>query len=276
MDWTLTGVLGGVAILAVTAGYGLSAIVRSSPEPTKQVRATPALIPTPERPVVNATASAPATGYTLQSTAPAVVDAPAPQAYPPQVSSTAGSSSTPFRVDTPPPLAARPKDHSPLPDNPISAYKEARLPPLQPKPQISSDVWEVRTTAKANYFNLGGHVDGNGVVDSLASSYLRDALMKHKNYPKLPAQIQASINRPTINLAKIAGYRALLGINDKEMEEKQGVTFIRISGSRSMEIAGPGDADFDATDFDASPIDLATLDKMDADLRRGMTQGLVR
>src|SRR3954468_22494862 len=95
MDWTLTGVLGGVAILAVTAGYGLSAIVRSSPEPTKQVGATAALIPTPPRPVVKADPGVPAAGYTLQSKAPAVAETPAPQADPPQVSSTAKSPQTP-------------------------------------------------------------------------------------------------------------------------------------------------------------------------------------
>jgi hypothetical protein len=271
MDWTLTGALGGVAIVAITAGYGLSAIVRSDPEPAKQVQARPALIPTPDRPVVNANASAPAARYTLQSNTPAVVDAPAPQANPPQVSSTAESPPTPSRIETPPRLAGRPKDHSPPPDNPISGYKEARLPPPQPKPQASPDVWEVRTTAKANYYNLGGHVDRNGVVDSLASGYLRDALMKHKNYPKLPAQIQAFITGPNVYLAKIAGYRALLGINDKEMEEKQAVIFIRINASRSIETAGP-----DADELDAPPIDPGPLERMDTDLRLRITQGLPR
>ena len=54
-----------------------------------------------------------------------------------------------------------------------------------------------------------------GVVDSTASSHLREALKEHKNYPKLPAQIQAYINAPIINLAKIAGYRALLGMDNE-------------------------------------------------------------
>jgi hypothetical protein len=134
------------------------------------------------------------------------------------------------------------------------------------KPQVRSDSWEVHTTAKASYFNLGGHVDKNGVVDSLASSYLRDALKKHQNYAKLPAHIQAYINEPNINLARIAGYRAVLGIDDKEMEEKQGVQFIRIAASRSIENTGPS-----TTDFDASPIDLSSLERMAFDLRLGRT-----
>jgi hypothetical protein len=125
---------------------------------------------------------------------------------------------------------------------------------------------------------LGGHVDKNGIVDSLASSYLGDALKKHKNYPKLPPQIQAYINAPNINLTKIAGYRAMLGIDDKEMEEKQGVKFVRIASSRGIEIIEITDlelADSSAADFDASPIDLGLLESMDFDLRRRMMQGFV-
>src|SRR4051812_44549019 len=126
MDWTLTGVLGGVAILAVTAGYGVSAIVRSTPEPTKQVRATPALIPTPDRPVFKPNASVPAAGYALQAKAPAL-DAPAPQADPPPISSTAESPLIASRVDTPPlvpPVGGRPKDHAAPAVSPAAPYKE--------------------------------------------------------------------------------------------------------------------------------------------------------
>jgi hypothetical protein len=136
-----------------------------------------------------------------------------------------------------------------------------------PQPQISSDTWRVQTTAKASYFNLGGHIDKNGVVDSLASSYLRDALKKQKNYAKLPAQIRAYIDAPNVNLAKIAGYRALLGVNDKQMEEEQGVKFIMIASSRGLEITSPG-----AADVDAPPIDLSSLE---FDLRRSLMPGSV-
>jgi hypothetical protein len=47
--------------------------------------------------------------------------------------------------------------------------------PLQPR----AEVWRVVPTANASYFNLGGHIDKNGIVDSLASGYLRDALKSH-------------------------------------------------------------------------------------------------
>ncbi len=267
MDWTLTGALGGVAILAITVGYEFSVIARSNPEPAKKYQATAVLIPARERPVVNANSDAPSAGYALQSNASAVEYAPAPQADAPRVSNAAGPQ-YPSRVEIPPPVG-RPMDHSPPPVYSISAYNEVKAPP-RPKPQISSDFWEVHTTAKASYFNLGGHVDKNGVVDSLASSYLRDALKKHKNYAKLPPQIQVYIDGPNVNLAKIAGYRALLGMDDKEMEEKQGVKFIRIASSRGIEITSPS-----AVDFDASPIDLSSLERMDFDLRLRMTPDFV-
>jgi hypothetical protein len=278
MDWTLTGALVGVAVLATTVGYELFVITRPNPEPPKY-QVTAVLIPTRERPVVNA-----------NSNIPAVVYDPAPQTKAPRVSDTAEYPQYPSRVDIPPPVGSRPKDHSPPPDYSNSAHSEVRPPPQlqrpqppppqlqlqrpqqpQPQPQpINSDAWQVQTTPKAGYMNLGGHVDKNGVVDSTASPYLRDALMKHKNYPKLPAQIQAYINAPNINLAKIAAYRALLGIDDKEMEEKQGVKFIRLATTRGIEINSPG-----AIDFDAPPIDLSPLERMDFDLRLRMTPSFV-
>jgi hypothetical protein len=244
VDWTLTSALGVVATLAIAVGYEFSTIPRYSPEPAKKHQAAPILIPAPERVVVEASSIAPAVGY-------------APQVTAPRLSSTGESPQN----SAPAEVGSRAK-HYPPPIDANSAHNEVKPPPPQSKPQISSDLWEVRTTAKASYFNLGGHVDKNGVVDSLASGYLRDALKKHQNYPKLPPQIQAYINEPNINLAKISGYRARLGIDDKEMEEKQGIQFIRIAAGRGIENTSPS-----ITDFDASPIDLSSLEKMALDLR---------
>jgi hypothetical protein len=132
---------------------------------------------------------------------------------------------------------------------------------------MTTETWRVETTAKASYFNLGGHVDKDGVVDSLASSYMRDALKKQKNYPKLPPQIKAYIDAPNINLAKIAGYRALLGIEDRKMEEEQGVKFVRVA-NRGIDLtasshAAPGDDAGDvAAGTDVPPLDLGPLDHM--------------
>ena len=100
----------------------------------------------------------------------------------------------------------------------------------------SIEEWKVITTAKANYFNLGGHVDANGIIDSLASSHFRDAIKKHPNYPKLPQRIKVAIEAPNINLVKLAPYRTYLGINDKKIEEEQGVKFVRIASTRSVDL----------------------------------------
>src|SRR5713101_1554169 len=109
MDWTLTGALGGVAVLAIAVGYEFSVIARSDPEPAKKYQATAVLIPARERPMVNASSNAPAVGY-----------APESQANAPRVSNIAGPQ-YPSRVEIPPPVG-RPMDHSPPPVYSISAY----------------------------------------------------------------------------------------------------------------------------------------------------------
>jgi hypothetical protein len=257
MDWTLTGALGAVAILVVAVGYEFSMITPYSAQPAKKNQAAPILIAAFERVVVEASSSAPVVGYApaSQTKAPGLSDA----TQSPQNSSDSPQNSS--RVE----VSSRAKDHPLPPVYSSSAHNEVKLP--QPvKSQTSSDLWVVHTTAKASYFNLGGHVDKNGIVDSLASSYLRDALKKHQNYAKLPSNIRAYINEPNINLTKIAGYRALLGIDDKEMEDKQGVQFIRIAANRDIENTSAS-----STDFDAPPVDLSSLERMAADLRLGRT-----
>jgi hypothetical protein len=146
---------------------------------------------------------------------------------------------------------------------PRADYASLPRPETKPAlPPMAAELWRVETTAKANYFNLGGHVDKDGVVDSLASSYLRDALKKHRNFPKLPPQIKAYIDAPNINLAKIAGYRAMLGVDDRNMEEEQGVKFVRV-GSRGLDLTVPGtDTDEPAAGKDVPPLDLNPLEQM--------------
>ena len=66
----------------------------------------------------------------------------------------------------------------------------------------------------------------------MANGRLREAFKAHKNFDKLPAHIKLHINTQNINLAKIAPYRALLGIDDRKLEEEQGVRFERIARNR--------------------------------------------
>lgn len=193
MDWPLTGALVGVALLAGTVGYELLAIAGSSPEPAKQFHATSILLPARDRPAVDASAYAPAAQY------PAPVPASAPLAYStasasapasgprlsgsaaapqptnePRVYSTASASERPYHLESPAAAGNRPKDHAPPAEYASAAHNETK-----PPPKMTVDAWEVQITAKASYFNLGGHVDKNGIVDSTASSYLRDALKKN-------------------------------------------------------------------------------------------------
>jgi hypothetical protein len=102
--------------------------------------------------------------------------------------------------------------------------------------QASIEEWKVITTTKANSFNLGGHVDANGIIDSLASPHFRDAIKKHPNYPKLPQRAKMAVEAPNINLVKLAPYRTYLGINDKKIEEEQGVKFVRIASTRGVDL----------------------------------------
>lgn len=174
--------------------------------------------------------------------------------------------------DYPPPPPAVPVKRwaAPMPEQMGGRLNErmppaeyASLPRTEPKPPVpmTAELWRVETTAKANYFNLGGHVDKDGVVDSLASSYLRDALKKHRNYPKLPPQIKAYIEAPNINLAKIAGYRAMLGVDDRKMEAEQGVKFVKVA-SRGVELAASGAGEDPAAGEDVPPLDLNALQRM--------------
>jgi hypothetical protein len=88
--------------------------------------------------------------------------------------------------------------------------------------------WRVVATVNASYFNLGGHIDKAGVVDSLASSHLRDALKQHSKFGQLPPDIRTHILTQNIDLCRVAPYRTLLGMDDRVLEQEQAVKFIRV------------------------------------------------
>jgi hypothetical protein len=138
-------------------------------------------------------------------------------------------------------------DHT-KPTSPLSV-----APPLPAHPQPSPQEWRAVATAGATSFNLGGHLDRMGVVDSLASSYLRDAFKKCAGYNKLPPEAKGWVEAPNVNLSKLAPYRALLGIDDAKIEAEQAVKFVRVASTR-----GIGDADIDDTDLNEET-DVAVL-----------------
>jgi hypothetical protein len=108
---------------------------------------------------------------------------------------------------------------------------------LSAQPQMRVQEWKAVPTARANLFNLGGHLDQSGLVDNMASGPLRDAFKKVKNYDKLPPEAKALIDAPNINLSKLAPYRALLGIDDSKIEQEQAVKFVRVASTRSIDDA---------------------------------------
>jgi hypothetical protein len=298
MDWSLTGALAGVTILAGMVGYGTLTILGSgASQPTAPPRppvllherpAIPNVSPIPDVPdapthtarwgdpapgAASVAGSAPTTSTLAEYPAPnqygtrlaarrPAVEPPVAKAHgsyappgssdsakrrpaAPQESVFAGTGSSTPRVE----YSNRPGGRMPMDAKPTVEISGGRPPPEGQKktaPTMASqsqeavrpelEEWKVITTAKATPFNLGGHVDRNGIVDSLASSHFRDAIKKHPNYPKLPQRIRMDIEAPNINLVKLAPYRTYLGISDKKIEEEQGVKFVRLASTRGVDL----------------------------------------
>jgi hypothetical protein len=140
--------------------------------------------------------------------------------------------------------AAAPQDTTKAPQPASGEVKVAKLTPTAPDPGsvpgtgtatgtapaalARPEQWRVVATANASYFNLGGHIDKAGVVDSLASSHLRDALKQHSKFGQLPPDIRTHILTQNIDLCRVAPYRSMLGMDDRILEQEQAVKFIRV------------------------------------------------
>ena len=221
MDWPLTGALAGVTLLAGVVTFGTIAVLRSTPEPVKKA---PSFVPV----VLSSESVADLSGPELPSAAP-------PSLYPPDPPPTVARKAPAAQAPAPAPAAAtapEPRSKAPPPaeQKKVASVAPAAQAPPPPSPPVIQ--WRVVTTSKAHGMNLGGHVDKNGVVGSLASGHLREALRKHRNYGKLPAPIRTHIETENINLVRIAPYRALVGIDDKKLVDEQGVRFVRVASSR--------------------------------------------
>ena len=129
--------------------------------------------------------------------------------------------------------------HKEVPHKLAMLPNETKLPSVgnpggssQPLPERPADTgqWVVRPSPTASYFNLGGHINNAGIVDTLASSYLKEAFKAHQNFQKLPTELKVHIaNAQNINLTKIAPFRSLLGMDDVRLEQEQGIIFERIA-----------------------------------------------
>jgi hypothetical protein len=228
MDWPLTGALAGVGVLVCAVGVGAVALVRSAPEPARKPAALVHLLP-------------PIGGRTFITEGPATDAEPLPSPLPLVADPVAPKAKKSPLVPKPAPEAFGKALPMPEPKKMASANVPANIPaavsanappaskPPAAEPQIEAERWRVTTTSKASYFNLGGHVDKAGIVDSLASSHLKEALRKNKNFDKLPPPLKAHISGPqNIDLNRIAPYRAMLGMDDSLMEA-QGVRFERVA-----------------------------------------------
>jgi hypothetical protein len=233
MDWPVIGAVSALALVAGTVTYEVVVFMQSDPAPIKSAPQLASYGSSVDRSAYEIPGFA--TGRPAEWTPsfpliplidPDRVPAPesrlpANQAAPREPAAKPAAAAGPVK---PPSSAGPPKTPPP------SEIKTANLttPAAQPRPEQ----WRVVVTAKASYFNLGGHVDQAGIVDSLASSHLRDALKSHRNFPQLPPEIRSHILTQNINLAKVAPFRGLLGMNDKTLEEEQAVRFERVASNR--------------------------------------------
>ena len=230
MDWPVVGAVTGVGVLTCVVGVSAYALMRSAPAPA-------------ERPPIaqsfNFHSMLGPTVYPIQNGL-LEPETPTPHAYDDGASALPAARKGPTQRPASDDLAKAPAKVPSSPDqrtmaslNPNGLRPEAPPPPVvRPQaPAATPEVvqWRVVKTAKAGMMNLGGHIDNNGIVDSMANSHLRDALVKHANFGKLPPAIQTHIRTQSIDLNRLAPYRGLLGMDDRKMEEEQGVRFERVA-----------------------------------------------
>jgi hypothetical protein len=241
MDWPVIGAVSAVALVGGVVAYEVAVLIQSDAAPVKKAPQLANYGASVERSAneIPGFATGKPAEWTPSFPLIRLIDpdaVPAPESSPP-ARQTPAPNRTPKPAAAPAtakppaeaPKAAAPSDvktTSPAPTAPAAPVAPAA--PAQPR----VDQWRVVVTAKASYFNLGGHVDRAGIVDSLASSHLRDALKSHRNFPQLPPDIRAHILTQNINLAKVAPFRGLLGMNDKTLEEEQAVRFERVASIR--------------------------------------------
>jgi hypothetical protein len=229
MDWPMAGAASGVGVLTILVGVSAYALFSSGPAPVQRQQINiplnfhsmlgPTIIPIegtmlePDAPP-DSYLSGPATPAAPARKGPAAPKNAAPEAY-----AKAPSAPENRKMASLPPPSGRPPD----PTQTLGVAKPAASPAAAAAPVR----WHVVKTASAGMMNLGGHIDANGNVDSTANSHLRDALVQHANFSKLPPTIQNHIKTQTINLNTIAPYRGLLGMSDARMEAEQGIRFVR-------------------------------------------------
>jgi hypothetical protein len=216
LDWPVVGMATAVVIATGAVAYEAVILVGPNSSPVK---------PPPLASYDSAKRSAQEIpGFATGRTDGPQISFPLIRLIDPDRDSEAPNRPTPLPTSRPEPVKKGPEpQETTKPAAPVVEPKVAKLstPPL-------TEQWRVVATANASYFNLGGHIDRFGIVDSLASSHLRDALRSHSKFSQLPPDIKNHILTQNINLPEIAPYRTLLGMDDKYLEQEQAIKFIRI------------------------------------------------
>jgi hypothetical protein len=230
MDWPVIGAVSAAVVVAGAVTFEVVVFLQSAPAPVKRTPQVASYGTAVERSAYELPgfSTGRASDWTPSFPLIPLID---PDSMPPAESR--------IPANRPPaPEAPRKQQPAAAPVKPLPPADASGTPPGEPKaaklttPEVQPrvDQWRVVVTAKASYFNLGGHVDSAGIVDSLATSHLRDALKSHRNFAQLPPDIRTHILTQNINLPKIAPYRNLLGMNDKALEDEQAVRFERVAG----------------------------------------------
>ena len=224
MDWPMIGAVSAAAIVAGAVTFEVVVFMQSDPAPVKRAPQLSNYGPFVERSAneIPGFATGRPSEWTPSFPLIPLID---PNRIPEAESRIPADQPQALGVPRKPPAASgsvKPPPPGDLLNSPPSdEFKTAKL--ATPEVQPRAEQWRVVVTANASYFNLGGHVDRAGIVDSLASSHLRDALKSQRNFGQLPPEIRTHILTQNINLPKIAPFRGLLGMNDKTLEEEQAV-----------------------------------------------------
>ena len=227
MDWPLTGMITGIVVLTGAATYGVVGVIQSDiPLPAKATKSSQPALVAKSALLVFVAPSEPHEQFDTTTSMATLSEPPPPFQFdqaPPEPRPTLA----PNKTIRPAPLTSARQSAALTLSKPAPTVGLSPLPvppPVQPAPAAVQ--WRVVATAQASYFNLGGHIDNAGTVDSLASGHLRDAFKAHRNFEKLPPDVKTHILTQNISLTKIAPYRQLLGINDKKIEQEQAVRFV--------------------------------------------------
>jgi hypothetical protein len=244
MDWPVIGAFAAVAVIGGGVVYEGVTMLRSTPAPVQSQHLLASYGPSVDRSAYDIPGFASSGAGERPLSFPLIrlidPDRDAEQAQ----AAAAGKEGATKQAPGPAKKAAAPQDAAKAP--PASGeVKVARLTPGTTDPGSSvpgtgtatgtapaalarPEQWRVVATANASYFNLGGHIDRAGVVDSLASSHLRDALKQHSKFGQLPPDIRTHILTQNIDLCRVAPYRSMLGMDDRVLEQEQAVKFIRV------------------------------------------------